>query len=78
MKKTVLALAASAAFFAAQAHAEITVNDTDGNGSYSMEELSAAVEGLTAEVFAEIDTDASGEVSVEELAAAVEAGVIEG
>lgn len=78
MNKVVLALAASAAFFAAQAHAEITVEDTDGNGSYSMEELSAAVEGLTEEQFAQIDADANGEVSADELAAAVAAGVIAG
>lgn len=76
MKNVVLALAAAAAFFAVQAHAEVTVEDTDGNGTYSMEEMAAAFEGLTEEQFAEIDADANGEVSAEELAAAVEAGVI--
>lgn len=78
MNKMVLTLAAAAAFFAVQAQAETMVEDTDGNGAYSMEELSAAYEGLTEEQFATIDADANGEVSAEELAAAVEAGVIAG
>lgn len=78
MKKIVLTLAAAAAFFAVQAQAETMVEDTDGNGTYSMEEMAAAYESMTDELFAQIDADGNAEVSAEELAAAVEAGLIAG
>ena len=78
MKKFVLTLAAAAAFFAVQAQAETAVEDTDGNGTYSMDEMAAVYADLSEDLFAQIDADASGEVSPEELAAAVESGLIEG
>lgn len=78
MKNTVLVLGVALSLAAFQARAEMAIEDTDGNGSYSMEEMQAAVADLSAETFAEIDADANGEVSADELAAAVEAGVIEG
>ncbi|MGH1454233.1 MAG: hypothetical protein ACRBBV_13780 [Paracoccaceae bacterium] len=75
MKNTVFAMGVALSLIAVQAMAE--VNDTDGNGSYSYEEMAAAYEGMNDELFAEIDSDESGEVSVEELAVAVEAGLID-
>jgi len=56
--------------------AQTMVEDTDGSGGYSMEELAVAYPDLSAEGFAEIDIDGSGEVSADELTAAIEAGVI--
>ena len=76
MKNTALLLAATAAaVFAVQASAA-TVEDADGNGSYSMEEMVAAYPELTEETFAEIDTDESGDISDDELTAATESGVL--
>ena len=75
MKTNVLFLAAVMAVSAVQASAA-TVEDADGNGSYSMEEIAAAYPSLTDEAFADIDADQSGEVSAEELAAAIEGGVL--
>ncbi|KZY46935.1 hypothetical protein A3731_08720 [Roseovarius sp. HI0049] len=71
-----LCLAAIVAVSAVQAHAETAVEDADGNGSYSMDEMTAAFPELTEDQFVEIDTDASGDVSEEELAAAMESGVL--
>lgn len=78
MKNVVLALSAAVALTAVQAHAEVTVTDTDGNGTYSMEELVAAYPDLTEETFKAIDANADGAVDAEELAAAVAAGTIAG
>ncbi|MFC2968595.1 EF-hand domain-containing protein [Acidimangrovimonas pyrenivorans] len=76
MKKLVLTLGAMLALAAAQVHAETVLEDSDGNGVYSMEELAAAYPGLSEETFAAIDTDGDGAVSPEELGAAIDAGVI--
>lgn len=67
---TVLLLTAGVAL------ANITVEDADGNGSYSMEELAVAYPDMTDDLFAEIDTDGDGSVSMEELTAAQEAALI--
>jgi len=75
MKTHVLFLAAVMALTAVQASAA-TVEDADGNGSYSMEEMAAAYPDMGEEAFADIDTDESGEISPEELAAAVESGAL--
>lgn len=74
MKNVVLTLGTLAALTAGAALAQVTVEDTDGNGSYSMEELMAAYPDLTEDLFGEIDADGDGEVSVDELTAAQEAG----
>lgn len=76
MKKLVLALGTLATFAAVQATAQTVVTDTDGNGTYSMEELQAAYPDLTAEVFTSIDANADGAVDADELAAAQEAGTL--
>lgn len=74
MKKFALALAAASSLVAFSAHAETTVTDTDGNGTFSMEELKAAYADLTEETFKAIDANADGAVDADELKAAIEAG----
>lgn len=76
MKKLVLALGALSVFAAAQAFAELAISDADGNGTYSFEELQAAVPDLTEDAFAEADADGNGEIDADELIAAREAGLI--
>ncbi len=77
MKKFVLALGAVAAF-AAAANAQTVVTDTDGNGTYSIEELTAAYPDMTAELFTTVDVNGDGAVDADELKAAQEAGTIAG
>ncbi|MCG6884102.1 MAG: EF-hand domain-containing protein [Silicimonas sp.] len=52
------------------------VEDTDGDGVYSMEELLVVYPGLTEEGFGLIDTNGDGAVDENELTAAVDAGVL--
>ena len=75
MKKFVLALGALAAL-GSVAHAQTVVTDADGNGTYSIEEMTAAYPDMTPELFAEIDANADGAVDADELTAAQEAGKI--
>ncbi|WP_135506367.1 EF-hand domain-containing protein [Roseovarius aestuariivivens] len=75
MKTTMWVIAALAALVAAPSFAA-TPEDTDGNGSYSMDEVAAAYPDLTEEDYAEIDLDASGDVSAEELTTAMESGLL--
>ena len=75
MKKFVLALGAMAAV-ASAANAQTVVTDTEGNGTYSIEEMTAAYPDMTPELFAEIDANADGAVDADELAAAQEAGKV--
>lgn len=65
-----------AALAATAAQAQTMVEDADGDGVYSMEELQAAYPSLTEEVFAVLDINADGAVDADELSAAVEAGVL--
>lgn len=76
MTKLTLPLAAITALAASLALAQTTVTDTDGNGSYSMEELKASYADLTDETFKTIDANADGAVDAAELEAAVAAGVL--
>lgn len=52
------------------------VEDTDGDGVYSMEELMVAYPSLTEELFTTIDGNGDGAVDEDELAAALDAGVL--
>lgn len=52
------------------------VEDTDGDGVYSMEELMVAYPSLTEELFGTIDGNGDGAVDEDELTAAVDAGVL--
>ena len=76
MKITGLVLASALALTAVSAAAMTVVEDADGNGTYSMDEMIVSFPDLTDADFAEIDADASGEVSQEELVAAVESGLL--
>lgn len=76
MKTPVLFLAAALAVSAVQTSAATMVEDADGNGTYSMDEMAVSYPDLTAEDFAEIDSDGSGEVDTQELALAIESGML--
>ena len=74
--KRIIALAAILGLGAGAALAQTMVEDTDGDGVYSLEELQVAFPELTDEVFTTVDTNADGVVDADELAAAEEAGVL--
>jgi len=76
MTKTVLALALAFGMTGLAAHAQTVVTDTDGNGVFSIEELTAAYPDMNADLFKQIDQDGSGSVDADELQAAREAGLI--
>jgi hypothetical protein len=78
MTKTLIPAVALIAVAASPVLADTLVQDTDENGSFSLEELVVAYPDLTEALFGEIDADASGEVTVEELTAAIDAGLISG
>lgn len=75
---TRLLLLGAMALVATQAVASTDLVDSDGNGSYSMEEMAAAYPGLTEEQFIEMDADENGEIDETELVEAIEGGMIEG
>ena len=68
---TLLAVLATSA-----AYAQTMVEDSDGDGAYSMEELMVVYPAITADVFGEVDTNGDGAVDADELAVAQEAGVL--
>jgi len=76
MNKIAITLAALTSVAALAANAQTMVTDTDGNGSYSMEELKAAYPDLTDEVFTSIDSNAAGAIDATELKAAQDAGTL--
>ncbi|MEP0563809.1 MAG: EF-hand domain-containing protein, partial [Paracoccaceae bacterium] len=61
---------------ASAAVAQTMVEDTDGDGMYSMAELVAVYPALTEERYLEVDANADGLVDADELAAAQEAGLL--
>ena len=77
LKKMKLMLAVLISMGAASAAvAETVVEDTDGDGMYSMEELLAVFPALTEERYGEVDSNGDGMVDTEELAVAQEAGLL--
>jgi hypothetical protein len=79
MKKTLVSsLAALFVASAATAYSlgDVTLEDPEGTGLFTLEQLLVAVPDLTEELFGEIDADGDGFASVEELDAAREAGLI--
>ena len=81
MKKTILALSAAALALTgttaiAQYRGAGHNADTDGDGTYSMEELKAAFPDMADDVFATVDANGDGAVDADELAAAQEAGTL--
>lgn len=75
MKMFVPTLAA-ALLVATGAFAQVEVDDADGDGVYSMDEIAAAFPDMTEDQFAEIDIDESGTIDADELASASEAGLL--
>ena len=78
MNKLVLALSAVAALAAVQANAQTVVTDTDGNGTYSIEELTAAYPDMNNAAFMAMDVNGDGAIDADELQAAIEAGTLPG
>ena len=76
MKRLALTLGALVAFGAAAAQAQTVVSDTDGNGTYSFEELKAAYPDLARATFGSVDVNGDGQVDADELQAAREAGTL--
>lgn len=74
--KTIVTLAAALGLAATAAIASTEVEDTDGDGFFSMEELMVAYPSLAEDIFGQIDTDADGSINEEELSAALEAGTL--
>ena len=77
MLKRTLALL-GLAMLATASLADTAIEDANGDGTYSMEEILVAYPNVTDEVFAEIDTNDDGPVDADELALAVPAGVLVG
>ncbi len=76
MMKTLIAFALTLGLSAVSAQAQTTVSDTDGNGVFSIEELTAAYPDMDAGLFGQIDVDGSGAIDADELQAAREGGLI--
>lgn len=74
MKHLTLVLGTALALVAGAANAQTKVSDTDGNGTFSIEEMTAAYADMTPALFAEIDVNSDGQVDADELQAAKEAG----
>lgn len=74
MKRTTILLAALLGLGATAALAE--VEDANGDGVYSMDEVKVAYPDLTEEVFGQLDQDGDGALSPEELATGEEAGLL--
>lgn len=76
MNKVMIAVAVSFAMTGFAAHAQTVVSDTDGNGVFSIEELTAAYSDMSADLFTQLDVDGSGAIDADELQAGREGGLI--
>ena len=76
MKRSFTLLAAMVLGLGLGSTAMAAVEDADGDGVYSLEELMVAYPALTKDVFATIDSNGDGAVDEDELAMAVDAGVL--
>jgi hypothetical protein len=78
MKTTALLLASIVGLAAVPAFAQDAAApaDTDGNGTWSLEELQASYPELTEETFTSIDANTDGAVDQAELAAAMADGLL--
>lgn len=72
------ALAAGLALGGVQAVVQVSlpVQDADGNGVFSLEEMQVAVPDLTAQTHMAVDTNADGGIDATALATAIEAGTV--
>ncbi|MBT8412971.1 MAG: hypothetical protein KJO30_01465 [Boseongicola sp.] len=57
--------------------AQTMVEDADGDGVYSMEEMRAAYPDVSDDVLVQIDVNEDGAIDEDELAAAIAVGVLE-
>lgn len=71
-----LALTITAVAFATAVWAQSVVEDADGDGMYSMEELLTVFPDITDELFVMMDLNEDGGIDPEELAAAEAAGLV--
>ncbi len=74
MKRTTILIAALLGLGVTAAMAE--VEDANGDGVFSMDEVKVTYPDLTEEVFTTLDTNADGALDAEELAAGVSAGLL--
>ena len=61
--------------FVGMATAQTMVDDANGDGLYSIDELRTVFPDLSEDTFVAMDTDADGGISAEELAVAEQAGL---
>jgi len=76
MTKTLTAVLTVLSLAAGAAHAQTVVTDTDGNGTWSIEEMTAAYPDMTADLFQQIDVNGDGQIDADELQAAREQGLL--
>ena len=76
MKPFALIIGVVSALGATAVMAQTMVEDTDGDGNYSYEEMVAAYPDLTQEAFDEADANGDGALDASELASAQEGGLI--
>jgi len=74
----ILAITVACAAFVGTAWAQAVVEDSDGDGVYSMEEMRVAYPDVADEVLAQIDVNEDGAIDEDELAAAIAVGVLGG
>lgn len=76
MNRMMIALGLIAGLTAVPALAQDAPADTDGNGTWSMEEMTATYPNLTEETFAAMDTSADGQIDAAEYEAATGAKLL--
>lgn len=72
-----VAITAACVVFASAAFAQSMVEDTDGDGVYSMEEMRAGYPDVSDDVLVQIDVNEDGAIDEEELAAAIAVGLLD-
>ena len=65
------------AMLAGAVWAQTMVEDTDGDGVYSMDEMRAAYPDVSDDVLVQIDVNEDGAIDDDELAAAIAVGVLD-
>ena len=73
----ILVITSACALLASAVWAQTMVEDTDGDGVYSMEEMRAAYPDVSDDVLVQVDVNEDGAIDEEELAAAIAVGVLD-
>ena len=73
----VLVITGACALLASAVWAQTMVEDTDGDGVFSMEEMRAAFPDVSDDVLVQVDVNEDGAIDAEELAAAIAVGVLD-